>query len=180
MLSTFSERFFLKFSCMSFRICMVIYGWSIMEPGKGRCRQSPVSLSTIGRKISVMYRSHLPHSSMITLLCCHLKIDPERLAISRLASSGGNEKPLWCTHRWLLPWARKSWIQTPPHPRPSSSSVPSCSQRSCGRLLSTKEDLLSLPRSLFLPFPTPPSDVASPVSGAPWERYMHPHPSQAP
>ena len=75
----------------------------IAEPGKGRCRQSPVSLSTIGRKMSVIYSSHLPHSFKITLLRCPRKIEPERLAISRLSSSGGNEKPLSCTHRQPSP-----------------------------------------------------------------------------
>ena len=32
---------------------------------------------------------------MITLFLCPLKIEPERLAILRLSSSGGNEKPLY-------------------------------------------------------------------------------------
>ncbi|MFA5674179.1 MAG: hypothetical protein WC912_06925 [Thermovirgaceae bacterium] len=41
-------------SWMSLSTCIVMYGWSMIEPEKGRCLKSPVSESQIARYTSVM------------------------------------------------------------------------------------------------------------------------------
>jgi hypothetical protein len=49
-------------SCISLIICMLMYGWSMMPPGKGSIRKSPVSESQTGRYTSVIQQSQRPYS----------------------------------------------------------------------------------------------------------------------
>ena len=78
---------------------MVIYDWSLTEPGKGRVLKSPVSVSQQGRYRSVMYGSQCWYSVYSSFEYLPLKTSLESDAICLRSLSDGKKSSLGvCVH----------------------------------------------------------------------------------